>query len=54
MLLILAALNACSDSETNRVSGTRQQILHLGNGTEPQDLDPHTVTGVSNQSFQQG
>ncbi len=22
------------------------QVLNLGNGTEPRDLDPHTVTGI--------
>ncbi|NKB25327.1 MAG: peptide ABC transporter substrate-binding protein [Kiritimatiellae bacterium] len=26
--------------------GNHKQILHIGNGTEPQDLDPHIVTGV--------
>ena len=25
---------------------SEDQILYLGNGTEPQDLDPHIVTGV--------
>jgi len=27
-------------------SAIEDKILYLGNGTEPQDLDPHTVTGV--------
>ena len=33
------------DYETNVSSGTRQGILHIGNGDEPQELDPHIVTG---------
>ena len=27
-------------------SALKEQILYFGNGTEPKDLDPHTVTGV--------
>ena len=39
--------SACSPgNEPNAVTGSREQILHIGNGTEPQDLDPHIVTGV--------
>ena len=41
-------LAACSlETETNVVSGAKSQTLHIGNGTEPQGLDPHTVTGVT-------
>lgn len=43
LALILAA---CGGGETNTESGTRDGILHLGNGAEPQDLDPHTTTGM--------
>jgi oligopeptide transport system substrate-binding protein len=39
-------LAACGGGETNVTSGTRDGILHIGNGSEPQDLDPHTTTGV--------
>ena len=28
------------------VTGNRDGVLHYGNGTEPQGLDPHVVTGV--------
>ena len=49
-IILLAALlltAACGfDYETNVDSGTRQGILHVGNGDEPQELDPHIVTGV--------
>ncbi len=39
-------LIACSGGEPNVVSGNRDGILHYGNGSEPQGLDPHVVTGV--------
>lgn len=39
--LILTTLG-CSGNNNNQNSN----ILKLGNGTEPKDLDPHTVTGV--------
>jgi oligopeptide transport system substrate-binding protein len=41
-----ALLIACSGSESNVVQGNRDGILHYGNGSEPQGLDPHVVTGV--------
>ena len=49
-LLILASLttliSACGTGESNVVNGNRDGVLHYGNGTEPQGLDPHVVTGV--------
>ena len=45
-LLLTLLLSACDLGPSNVESGTRDQILHLGNGTEPKDLDPHSVTGV--------
>ncbi|MFA5496342.1 MAG: peptide ABC transporter substrate-binding protein, partial [Porticoccaceae bacterium] len=47
-LLLTAALllSACGGGESNVEAGNREQILHFGNGTEPQELDPHIVTGV--------
>jgi oligopeptide transport system substrate-binding protein len=47
---ILALLPAaCSKHETAVASGNRAQILHLGNLTEPNDLDPQIVD--SQQTF---
>jgi oligopeptide transport system substrate-binding protein len=40
------ALLACNGSESNVARGNREGILHYGNGSEPQGLDPHVVTGV--------
>ena len=47
LLSITVILQGCSsDNETNVSHGTKHQVLHLGNGDEPQDIDPHVVTGV--------
>jgi len=42
---ILAA--GCARRETPVAAGDREQVLHLGNLSEPKDLDPHQVTGVT-------
>ncbi len=42
--LLLAT--GCSRRETRVEHGNRQQILHLDNTTEPQELDPHVAVGV--------
>jgi oligopeptide transport system substrate-binding protein len=39
-------LSGCGSSESNVAEGNRTGILHWGNGTEPQSLDPHVATGV--------
>ena len=46
LILIATALVACGGGESNVLSGNRDGILHYGNGSEPQGLDPHVVTGV--------
>ena len=43
---LLLLLTACGGGESNVVTGNRDGVLHYGNGTEPQGLDPHVVTGV--------
>ncbi|MEM7392409.1 MAG: ABC transporter substrate-binding protein, partial [Verrucomicrobiota bacterium] len=46
-LAALALAAGCGGSGLSRVEeGTLKQILHIGNGSEPKDLDQHTVTGV--------
>ena len=39
-------LAACTGGESNVERGNREGILHYGNGSEPQGLDPQVVTGV--------
>lgn len=38
---------SCSSVQTDVEKGDRDQILHVGNYAEPQDLDPHVITGVT-------
>lgn len=47
----LTLLSGCDLGPSNIETGARDQILHLGNGTEPKDLDPHTVTGVTENNI---
>lgn len=44
-------LLGCGGRETLVEIGNREQILHLGNSSEPADLDPHTVTGVTEHNI---
>lgn len=48
MALAAGALFAagCGKRETQVQVATREQIMLVGNGGEPQDLDPHIITGV--------
>ena len=44
--LVLFFLISCSSSVTPVDDGLEKQIFHFGNGSEPQGIDPHIVTGV--------
>ena len=46
LVLASAFLASCSQGESNVSKGNREAVLHYGNGTEPQGLDPHIVTGL--------
>lgn len=46
ILFCLLLITGCSGGESNVTTGNRDGILHWGNGTDPQELDPHIVTGV--------
>ena len=46
VVLILFIVVSCSESINPVESGLENQIYHHGNGSEPQGLDPHIVTGV--------
>jgi len=43
---LLAALLACSQGESNVASGNRDGVLHFGNFSEPQSIDPHVMSGT--------
>lgn len=38
---------ACSPTESNVESGNRDRILHIGNGSEPQTIDPHVISAAN-------
>lgn len=46
-LLALILQAGCGRRETRVEFGNREQVLFKGNGTEPADLDPQIVTGVT-------
>lgn len=45
LLLSSFLLNACIQGESRVEEGNRLGVFHLGNGTDPQSLDPHVSTG---------
>ncbi len=49
--MALVAVAGCSRRDTPVVHGNRHGILHLGNGAEPQNLDPHRATGISEHNI---
>jgi oligopeptide transport system substrate-binding protein len=46
MLVICLSIAGCTKGQSNVEEGNIEGILHWGNGTDPQELDPHVVTGV--------
>ncbi len=45
-LVALALLAGCGQRETQVQQATREGIMLVGNGAEPQDLDPQVITGI--------
>jgi oligopeptide transport system substrate-binding protein len=48
----LLVLGACGGEPTRVEQGNRDGVLHVGNGTEPQGLDPHVTTGMPESRIQ--
>ena len=46
--LLCLFINGCAKPESRVERGNREQVLHLGNLSEPTDLDPHVVTSQQN------
>lgn len=46
-LVFSLAFTSCTKRQTRVDFGDAHQILYLANGAEPEDLDPHIVTGVT-------
>ncbi len=43
--LSVIVLPGCTRGESNVAEGNRRGVLHLGNGSEPQTIDPHVMSG---------
>jgi oligopeptide transport system substrate-binding protein len=50
-LAALATLTGCAQRETPVETALRTQTLLLGNGAEPQDLDPHIITAYTDYNI---
>ena len=46
LLTFVLLLTGCGNGESNVDKGNKNGILYVGNGTEPQTLDPHIATGI--------
>ncbi len=46
-------LAACTGGDSRVDRGDAEGVLHFGNGTEPQGIDPHITTGVPESRIQQ-
>ena len=46
LVTAVVAVVGCSGGNGGEVPGAGDNVLRVGNGAEPQDLDPHTTTGV--------
>ena len=44
--ILFFLISGCSNNVSPVDSGLENQIFHFGNGSEPQGIDPHVVTGV--------
>ncbi len=51
LLWLGVALTGCGHRETPVEVGIREQILHVGNGSEPRDLDPHTAVSITESNI---
>ena len=51
-VLVLYALSGGGDRKERVEEGILKQELHLGNGTEPAEIDPHVTTGVQEHFVQ--
>ena len=47
VLLLLLTASGCAPKTTNLERGLEERVFYMGIGTEPEGLDPHLVTGVT-------
>ena len=51
-LPLIALFAGCTKHETIVQTGNREQVLHLGNGAEPESIDPHQCIAYSDQRLE--
>lgn len=51
ILLVITFLAGCGPRETAVESGIQTKTLHIGNGPEPQSLDPYVTTGSGDRTL---
>lgn len=49
IVIIFVFSSGCRGRKTPVALGNKEQILHKGNSTEPEAIDPHLVTGIPEQ-----
>ena len=47
LLAVLGFYTGCTPAKTNVERGIEEQTLYIGIGSEPEGLDPHLVSGVT-------
>src|SRR5688572_9211031 len=52
IIICSVLLLACGERKKLVDLGTEQQVMHVGNGTEPSGVDPHTSTGMPEYRIQ--
>ena len=52
VLVLCSSFIGCDKPETLASVGTKEHIYHVGNGTEPADIDPHTTHGMPEYRLQ--
>ena len=50
-LAVVVGVAGCGQRMTRVEQGNRDQVLHLANGSEPEDLDPQITTGVTEDNI---
>ncbi len=46
LVILTLLLPGCGKRETRVEAGIREQVLYIGNGAEPETLDPHLASGI--------
>lgn len=50
-IIVALLVNGCGKRETAVEAGNREQIIHIGNLSEPSDLDPHILSSTNDMNI---